>query len=278
MPKLHLLASIAICGLLFTLTPSAIAEPLDTDAEARALYEAGRIAFDQGRFEAALRYFEGSYELSGRPALLFNIGTAADRLRRDETALKAFRRYLKEVPDSPERPGVIARIRILEQSVTREGDDPEADEPAIEELDIEELDGIDESAIEEIGYEEVQDDAMDDRAVPSAASSKSSGKRTAGFAILGVGGASLITGAILLTLGQQKRSDLENAAPGTRYDALSSAHNADRFTGAGIGALIVGAGALTGGILMIATSGSKRDDAPVQLSVGPLGFELRGEF
>lgn len=278
MPKLHLLASIAICGLLFTLTPSAIAEPLDTDAEARALYEAGRIAFDQGRFEAALRYFEGSYELSGRPALLFNIGTAADRLRRDETALKAFRRYLKEVPDSPERPGVIARIRILEQSVTREGDDPEADEPAIEELDIEELDGIDESAIEEIGYEEVQDDAMDDRAVPSAASSKSSGKRTAGFAILGVGGASLITGAILLTLGQQKRSDLENAAPGTRYDALSSAHNADRFTGAGIGALIVGAGVLTGGILMIATSGSKRDDAPVQLSVGPLGFELRGEF
>ena len=275
MPKLYLLASIAICGLLFALTPSALAEPLDTDAEARALYEAGRIAFDQGRFEAALRYFEGSYELSGRPALLFNIGTAADRLRRDETALKAFRRYLKEVPDSPERPGVVARIRILEQSVTREGDDPEADDPAIEELDIEELDGIDESGIEEIGFEEVQEDPA---ALPSVASSKSSGKRTAGFAILGVGGASLITGAILLTLGQQKRSDLENAAPGTRYDALSSAHNADRFTGAGIGALIVGAGVLTGGILMIATSGSKRDDAPVQLSVGPLGFELRGEF
>src|SRR5690606_23764287 len=82
------------------------------DEEARALYQAGRIAFDQGRFESALDYFQRSYELSGRPALLFNIGSAADRLRKDEVALDAFERYLEAVPDSPDRASVESRIEV----------------------------------------------------------------------------------------------------------------------------------------------------------------------
>ncbi|MCX7807199.1 MAG: tetratricopeptide repeat protein, partial [Deltaproteobacteria bacterium] len=73
------------------------------DQEARALFQAGQVAFEDGRFEDALQYFRRSYELSGRPALLYNIGLAADRLRRDEEALSAFERYLAEVPDARNR-------------------------------------------------------------------------------------------------------------------------------------------------------------------------------
>lgn len=58
------------------------------DQEARGLFEAGRAAFSDGRFDDALRYFRESFELSGRVELLYNIGTAADRLRESARLLK----------------------------------------------------------------------------------------------------------------------------------------------------------------------------------------------
>lgn len=90
------------------------------DAEARSLFEAGRTAFAAGRFEAALARFQEAYELSQRPALLYNIGTAADRLRRDAQALEAFRAYLAAVPDAANRDEVESRIRVLEEAVAED--------------------------------------------------------------------------------------------------------------------------------------------------------------
>lgn len=113
-----------ILGAVFALT---VAAPMPTlaqdrgdpsvDAEARSLFEAGRTAFDAGRYADALEYFERSHELSGRSALLYNIGSAADRLRRDEEALRAFERYLQELPDAPNRSAVQARIQVLRRAV-----------------------------------------------------------------------------------------------------------------------------------------------------------------
>jgi len=89
------------------------------DDQARALYEAGRIAFDAGRFDQALEHFEQSYELSERPALLYNIGTTADRLRRNEDALEAFEAYLEAMPEASNRASVEARISVLRGVVER---------------------------------------------------------------------------------------------------------------------------------------------------------------
>ena len=72
-------------------TTAVVASPSGPrETEARALFEAGRQAFTDGRFEDALQRFSQSYELSHRAELLFNIGQAADRLRRDAEALAAF--------------------------------------------------------------------------------------------------------------------------------------------------------------------------------------------
>ena len=87
--------------------------PSAHDAEARALFEAGRVAYSDGRFEAALTHFRNSYELSGRPRLLYNIGSAADKLRRDQQALEAFEAYLAQVPGADNRNEVAARIEVL---------------------------------------------------------------------------------------------------------------------------------------------------------------------
>jgi len=87
------------------------------DEEARGLFWAGRAAYDQGRYDDALGYFSRSYQLSGRPELLYNIGQAADRLRKDREALDAFTEYLNRVPETPNRETVEARIRLLRRAI-----------------------------------------------------------------------------------------------------------------------------------------------------------------
>jgi tetratricopeptide (TPR) repeat protein len=87
------------------------------DEEARSLFHAGESAFSQGRYEAALEHFQAAYELSPRPELLFNIGNTAERLRREEEALEAYRRYLAAQPDAENRAQVEARIQIIENAI-----------------------------------------------------------------------------------------------------------------------------------------------------------------
>ncbi|MBK6812549.1 MAG: tetratricopeptide repeat protein [Sandaracinaceae bacterium] len=104
--RVVLVALVFVAGLAWTptLQAQAVSPATDNEEEARALFIAGRSAFDQGRFEEALSHFKRSYELSGRPELLYNIGTAADRVGRLEEAITAFRSYLEGSPDSPGGP------------------------------------------------------------------------------------------------------------------------------------------------------------------------------
>lgn len=101
-------------------TPEGTGPSASRDAEARGLFEAGRAAFSDGRFEDALEYFQRSYDLSHRGELLYNIGSAADRLQQEERALTAFEEYLRELPEATNRREVEGRIRVLRQHMDRE--------------------------------------------------------------------------------------------------------------------------------------------------------------
>ncbi|HTU62754.1 MAG TPA: tetratricopeptide repeat protein, partial [Polyangiales bacterium] len=85
--------------------------------------------FDEGRFERALKYFKEAYELSHRAVLLSNIGTALDRLRRDQEALDAYRKYLEQVPSAPNRRQIEERIRIIDSAIARSQPAPPEAEP-----------------------------------------------------------------------------------------------------------------------------------------------------
>lgn len=74
------------------------------------------MAYNDGRVADALGYFQRSYALSQRPALLFNIATAHERLRHDAEAIAAYRAYLERVPDADNRRFVEERIAFLESS------------------------------------------------------------------------------------------------------------------------------------------------------------------
>lgn len=111
-------ALIVIASVLALAAPAAAQEEAGTrDAEARALFEAGVLAFDDERYEDALGHFRRAYELSGRPALLHNVGLAAERAGREADALDAFEAYLRAVPDAANRAEVEARIDELRADV-----------------------------------------------------------------------------------------------------------------------------------------------------------------
>lgn len=105
--------------------PSELSE---TDREAHSLFLSGVTAVREGRYEQALRFFEASYELSGRPHLLYNIGHVADVLRMERRAAGAFRDYLAALPDAPNAASVRARLRIMERSIrSRQATEARAD-------------------------------------------------------------------------------------------------------------------------------------------------------
>lgn len=86
------------------------------DREARSLFEAGQEAFVAGRYADALDYFKRAHALSGRAVLLYNVGVAADRMRRDDEAIAAFERYLREAPSTvTNRTEVEGRLRALRE-------------------------------------------------------------------------------------------------------------------------------------------------------------------
>lgn len=113
------LATVLIASAFLCIAPSTSfaqdATEDGSDAEARANFEAGRVAYDNARYEDALQYFRRAHELSGRAQLLYNIGQTLDRLRRDAEAVEAFEAFLEGAPETSKRREVEARIGILRQ-------------------------------------------------------------------------------------------------------------------------------------------------------------------
>lgn len=86
------------------------------DERAVVFFENGAVLYQEGRYVEAIEAFERSYELSGEPALFFNIANAQERLGEPEKALDALNRYrVFAVPD--ERKILERRIENLERRV-----------------------------------------------------------------------------------------------------------------------------------------------------------------
>jgi tetratricopeptide (TPR) repeat protein len=109
--------SLACLFVLWAVGPvCAQPDPAANDNVARGLFQAGTAAYDAGDYKGALQLYEQAYARSPRPQLLFNIGQAADRLRMDDTALRAFSAYLDQVPDAPNHAAVQQRVNALQES------------------------------------------------------------------------------------------------------------------------------------------------------------------
>lgn len=111
--------AVVVCSALAYSTARAQDEEATANPDdeiARSLFQAGRIAFDAGQYDVAFESWSKAYNQSRRPALLYNLGLASDRLRRDDDALRYYKAYLREVPDTDNRAEVENRIRAIERA------------------------------------------------------------------------------------------------------------------------------------------------------------------
>jgi tetratricopeptide (TPR) repeat protein len=110
----------ALLGLIVLHANFAQAAEPGADVElAKAHFRTGEIYYERGRFPDAAREFEEAYRLSGRPELLYNMGKAYDGSSDAARALKAYRRFLAQVQQSPDRPWVNGRVEQLGKIVGR---------------------------------------------------------------------------------------------------------------------------------------------------------------
>lgn len=216
--------------------------------EARALFQAGQVAYDDGRFEDAQEHFQRSYELSGRAELLYNIGLAADRARNDKEALEAYEAFIERLPDSPHARRARNRIRALRQLVEAEG-------------------GEESEASSSAAAPEREDSSV----LPLEGS--------APFLVLGGGAAALIAGGVLVGLAVADVETVEYAAPGTRWSEVADAYDRSEPLSI-VGFLLLGAGtAMSAAGLAWALLEPDGEGAPrAELQIGPGSLSVRGTF
>jgi tetratricopeptide repeat protein len=86
---------------------------LTPDERARELFLRGDRLYAEGNYDEAIVALKEAYDLSHRPALLFNIANAYERLGRYEEALLYLNQYAPSAPDHQQHI-VLKRIRALE--------------------------------------------------------------------------------------------------------------------------------------------------------------------
>jgi tetratricopeptide (TPR) repeat protein len=218
--------------------------------QARALFEAGRAAFEAAQYEDALQHFRQSYRISGRSALLYNIGVSADRLGRDAEALEAFEGYLRDAPaDAPQRADAEVRVRVLRRRV-EEGGERSATETS---------------------------ETTAARETTPHPSGGTPGAVLAGWGIFGGGLAVLAAGAIMLGVGQADASVVEGQPDGTPWTP-ELADAASRAEWARIGGWVlagIGLAAAVGGITLVFITPTPTESAALELRPGGLAFVWR---
>src|SRR3954464_12534844 len=85
------------------------------DQAARDAFKVGRAAYETGDYQLAYDKFKESFQLSHEPALLYNIASALQGLKRPHDAAEALRSFLRLQPNDPDKPKIDQRIATLEE-------------------------------------------------------------------------------------------------------------------------------------------------------------------
>lgn len=217
-------------------------------AAAKNAFGTATRAYAQGDFETSLASFRKAHQLTGSPDLLYNIATVADRMRHDEEALEAYEGYLEARPDSPDAEHVQGRIDALRLAI--EAREMEARQAAIE-------------AAARIKAERPLTQYV--------------GPGPGPWITIGAGSATVVSGLILLGLGQSDQNKVESAPPGSSYEEVRElAERGPKRTKAGVALMAVGGAAVVGGIIWQFKGG--HEEAIPEVSIGPTGISVRGKF
>jgi tetratricopeptide (TPR) repeat protein len=108
---------------LFALLPGlsavAYAQPAPTDiSEAEQIFNKAEEHYKLQEYEKALEGYKEVYRLIQNPALLFNMGQCYRQLNRNEEAIKSYKAFLRDDPETDKRSQVEALIQDLQAKST----------------------------------------------------------------------------------------------------------------------------------------------------------------
>lgn len=94
-------------------------------AEAKRLFEEGRVLYQKGRYEEAIEAFEIAYELSKRPLLHDSIASAYERLGNFKKARESLVKWREAAPEK-EHALLDERLKNLDERIRREDEERKA--------------------------------------------------------------------------------------------------------------------------------------------------------
>ena len=92
----------------------------DETGSAKAHYARGTKLYDLGRYAEAAKEYEATYELKDDPALLFNIGQAYRLGHQYPEAIRAYKSFLRRVPESPQRTTIEGHLKTMQDELDRQ--------------------------------------------------------------------------------------------------------------------------------------------------------------
>jgi tetratricopeptide (TPR) repeat protein len=104
------LSAMIFCALLGF---SGVAFAQETDPA--KLFDTAETYYNVGEWEQALKNYKEAYILSKEPLLLYNMGQCYRQMNKYDDAIRTYKNFLKEVPDTTQRPTVEKFIKELEE-------------------------------------------------------------------------------------------------------------------------------------------------------------------
>jgi tetratricopeptide (TPR) repeat protein len=248
-----------LCAAALAVTPNASAQSAADPRAALALLRQADAAFEVSDFESALRLYQQAYQSRQDATILNNVARMQARLGRWRDAADTWRRYLERVPDAPNRAETEVAIRDAEARAA--------------------------SATSAVATTNVAP-TVTVSAAPATSERSVTRWPVGAWVMTGVGGASVIAGAVMLGLYSGAVSELqrpENCAPraGGGFDcepaAASIRDRASAFGTAGAVALSAGGAMVVGGLVW-AFAGRTTERAAVTVSFGFDGLAVAGRF
>jgi tetratricopeptide (TPR) repeat protein len=272
-----LVAGALVLGLVGP--PGAASQASQGDQQARIHFEAGRLHYDQGRFDEAAREFGLAHELSGNPALLYNLFLVYRDSNQTERAVQALEGYLEQVPDQPNRAGLMARLEAMKRRLAAEKGGTPSGEARPADGASAEPDDPPSPATDGAG-------ASPSLETPTTDPSEGGGVPAGAIATMAAGGALVLGAVITGVMAKGAESDFHDGCPTrTACDpALEGTRDRARRLGLITDVLwITGAVAAVGGLVWLLLGRGSSDEAPeppVAFGCGPggCGVAYEGKF
>jgi tetratricopeptide (TPR) repeat protein len=260
MVRRMLVRSARVACLLAVLGGASAARPAladDNRTQALALFEDGKKAYLEGRFEEAVKLLERAHQLHPEPVLLYNLARAREGLGQFDTAVVAYEQYLREAGNIPDRGAIEAKVANLKR-------------------DLEEKRRLAAERDAAMRLPEPPQKPVDQPKPDSGA-----GPSPWPWVIAGVGAAGLAVGGALGGVALAKNSDAEAAS--VQADAFALRSDAEDLALGSTIAFIAGGAVLAGGFvwgIVDLTSGGSKEPAPAaaRLWVGPTRVGFSASF